>query len=377
MLDKKPTILIVVNDLNLGGTERHLLQVLPALVARGFSMTVYTLFEKGLLADVMAAQGVKLITPPRMIRFKWFCYGGSFLKLTHYLWQKKPDIVHFFLPRAYLIGSIASLIARSPIRIMSRRVVYAAQYRRGWYFRLEKYFHQKLQCALACSEHIYQELGEEGLPENKRAIIYNGVDGDEYAHLPTKYDARKPLKIPQHSFVMSIVANLHCRKGHMDLLQALGTIKEMLPKEWLLMVVGRDDGEQQKLQLLSQQLGIAEKVKWLGQVKDVRPILAAADIGILCSHSEGFSNALLESMASGLPMVVTAVSGSVEAVCDGVNGLVVPVANPPQLGQAILRLANDHELRRRMGCASRERVERLFSLQKMISDYANFYRKLA
>lgn len=373
-MHEKPFILIVVNDLNIGGTERHLSRVLPSLVAKGFGIMVYTLWEKGALAEMMMKAGVDVVAPSIHTKIKSLRYMASLIQLTRILLKKKPDIVHFFLPRAYLIGSIAALLARSPRRVMSRRIIYSNDYQRSIYFRLEKYCHKYIDMALACSKEIYEALGEEGLTKDKRAIIYNGVDCENDLVFNDKKTVRLQLQLSEDILIMTIIANLHPRKGHRDLIHALASIKDGLPYGWKLLIVGRDDGEQEKLQDLSDCLGVAPHIVWLGQLEDVGPILAASDMGILCSHGEGFSNALLESMASGLPMVVTAVSGNVEAVCDGINGFVVPVQNPRQLAMAVLRLGKDNQLRQKMGQASRERVKQFFSLNKMILHYADFYQ---
>ncbi|MDZ4057391.1 MAG: glycosyltransferase, partial [Polynucleobacter sp.] len=98
------------------------------------------------------------------------------------------------------------------------------------------------------------------------------------------------------------------------------------------------------------------------------------DIGVLCSHEEGFSNAVLESMAARLPMIVTDVGGNAEAVEDGVTGYVIPPKNPVELARALQRLALDPD-RRLIGERGRERVETHFSMATCINDYLSLYRK--
>src|SRR4029079_17142928 len=100
-------------------------------------------------------------------------------------------------------------------------------------------------------------------------------------------------------------------------------------------------------------LGIEENIKLLGARTDIAALLAAADIGVLASHEEGFANSILEGMASGLPMIVTDVGGNAEAVVNGVTGLVVPPRDARALGSAILKLALDPEFLRTMGDAGR------------------------
>ena len=105
-------------------------------------------------------------------------------------------------------------------------------------------------------------------------------------------------------------------------------------------------------------------------------MLAGSDIGLLTSHEEGFSNAVLEAMASGLPMVVTDVGGNAEVVEDGLSGFVVEPHNPEKLGEAILKLANDSELRQKMGQRSRTTIENKFTLTECVNQYHRLYETL-
>jgi glycosyltransferase involved in cell wall biosynthesis len=111
-------------------------------------------------------------------------------------------------------------------------------------------------------------------------------------------------------------------------------------------------------------------------VEDVGPCLAAADIGVLSSHEEGFSNAVLEGMAAGLPMLVTDVGGNAEAVLDGEHGHVVPARDPSALAARLVALALDPAQRRRFGAAAKARAQDCFSVDACVSQYLQMYRKL-
>jgi len=123
-------------------------------------------------------------------------------------------------------------------------------------------------------------------------------------------------------------------------------------------------------------LGIGRNVRFLDSRNDIPDILNACDIGVLCSHQEGFSNAVLEGMASGLPMIVTDVGGNAEAVLDGECGIVVPPRDPARLAGAIVQLAVDPSLRARLGGAARRRTSEHFALDRAIAAYDALYRAL-
>ena len=143
-----------------------------------------------------------------------------------------------------------------------------------------------------------------------------------------------------------------------------------------MLLAGRDEGQGIKLQGLAQGAGIAENIQFLGQRADVDRLLTAADFGLLTSHEEGFSNVVLEGMAAGLPMIVTDVGGNSEAVVNGETGIVIPAHDPNAIGEAVLRLANDAELRKRLGAAGRVRVKQEFSLEKCVTAHAELYDRL-
>lgn len=140
--------------------------------------------------------------------------------------------------------------------------------------------------------------------------------------------------------------------------------------------MGRDEGCLLSLSRFAEENGIANNIRWLGEREDVPEILARTDIGILCSHEEGFANSILEGMAAGLPMIVTSAGGNAEAVIHNETGLVVPAKEPMALRKAIVRLVSDPLLRQQMGAKGLVRVHQHFSLERCIDAYENLYREL-
>ena len=123
-------------------------------------------------------------------------------------------------------------------------------------------------------------------------------------------------------------------------------------------------------------LELDKRIFWLGSRRDIPNLLSQADVGVLPSHEEGFSNAILEGMAAGLPMVVTDVGGNSEAVIDGETGFVVPSKDPKALAVALERLITDSEMRKSMGKAGRQRVEERFSLDSCVDAYEALFQEV-
>ncbi|HYM30280.1 MAG TPA: glycosyltransferase [Candidatus Cybelea sp.] len=362
-------LMIVVTGLDVGGTERHLAAVLPVLAARGYRCTVFSLRGRGALAKPLEAAGIKVIAPP-------LGYALAAPWLWFALWRRAPQVVHFFLPAAYLIGGLTSLLSPVPQRVMSRRSLNLYQRRRPVLARLERWLHGRMAALVGNSEAVVADLRAEGAPPERIKLIRNGVAVEPLADRARREEVRRALGIDAAAFVMAIVANLIPYKGHGDLLGALGRIADALPANWRLLCAGRDEGIGASLRHQAQHLGLAANIVWLGQRNDVPALFAASDLALLCSHEEGSPNAVLEAMAAGLPVIATTAGGSAEVVVDGSTGILVPPQAADALAGAILQLARDAPRRSAMGAAGRRRVEEVFSLRRCVDDYDSMYTAL-
>lgn len=375
-------ITYVIGSLDLGGAEKHICLVAPALKERGWELEIYCLTRRGVQADQVEAAGVKIIGPPSEIGDSQTAIGklvrlvASGIKLFVHLVSRRPPIVHFFLPAAYLVGAPIAVAARVPVRVMSRRSLNHYQGKHPFLARIERFMHRRMQMLLANSQAVLRELREETADGVAIELIYNGVEISS-ADSPQAVDTHSAdLHGGSDALTLVIVANLIPYKGHADLFRALATVAISLPRSWTLLCVGRDDGIGAALTDLARELSIGSNVRFLGSRTDIPAILASADIGILCSHEEGFSNAILEGMAVGLPMIVTDVGGNAEAVVDRETGFVVPARDPAALGAALAMLASRPDLRKLMSAAARRRAEMRFSLARCVENYDTLYRRL-
>jgi glycosyltransferase involved in cell wall biosynthesis len=362
-------LLVVTETLGIGGTESHLIRNLGPLAAQGWDVTVYCITAPGSRADRLEA-GVKVLSTP------WPARGIARMprnparialaanRLFWLMLRLRPQIAHFYLPGPYLVGAPLAIASGTPVKIMSRRSLANYRQRRPLLARIEPGLHRHMDAVIGNSRAVVEELAAEGIRREKIRLIYNGIETT--AARPERSDARKALGIAPDALVGVIVANLIAYKGHRDLIAGLAGISEKLPSGWLLLCAGRDEGLQPKLEALAQARGIATHVRFLGEREDVPALLAAADFGILSSWEEGFSNVILEGMAAGLPMIVTDVGGNPEAVLHEETGLIVPAREPTALGEAVLRLARDVGLRRRLGEAGRTRVMQEFSVERCV-----------
>jgi len=363
-------VLFVISALGVGGSERQLALLAGRLTRLNMNVAVYS-FLDGPVRVQLESAGVEVLCAPRALQGV-----GSIAAATSDLFRimrrRRPRVAHFFLPAAYLVGAPIAVLARVPLRVMSRRSLNA--YQRGWLVRaIECAYHRTMHAVLGNSRSVVEELRREKVPRERLGLIYNGIDAPDVVQ---RNEARAQLGLPADALVMTIVANLIPYKGHGDLVDALAVAAPRLPSGWRLLVIGRDDGIGDTLRAQAQRAGLSENVLFLGGRDDVPSLLAASDAGILCSHEEGFANAVLEGMAAGLPMIVTRVGGNAEAVRDGETGVVVEPRDPKGLADAIVRLAGDAALRARMGAAGRRRVHDEFGVERFVRNHASLYAAL-
>lgn len=377
-------ILYVLPTLNVGGTEMHVVRLANEMTRRGWRVSVFCIAGPGPLFPQLQRAGVTVLSPtvrPERsghARNSAFTVASASVVLLNAILRLRPDVISFYLPAAYLIGGPLAWLGRTPVRIMNRRSLNHYQHDHRIAAFLERYLHQRMTAVIGNSRSVVHELIEqEGAPANRVGLIYNGVD----ISLFKPAEARRPemraaLGIAPQQVVLVIIANLIPYKGHRDLFLALGQIKDRLESDWRLLVIGRDDGIGASLRKLAAELKIADHIEFLGLRSDIPDILQASDIGLLCSHEEGFSNAVLEGMAMSLPMIVTNVGGNPEAVVDGITGIVVPPREPEHLADAILRLMSDPRLRTQLGTAARQRVLQHFSFERCVESYELLYSSL-
>ncbi|MCG8361423.1 MAG: glycosyltransferase [Kiloniellales bacterium] len=364
-------LLVVVPKLHVGGTERHLLQVLPRLQRGQFEVSVFTTQGPGPLDDELRAGGVTVIPGPSVPFSRLRALSAGF-RLPAVMSKLRPDLVHFFLPEAYIIGGLASLAFPRTKRVMSRRSLNVYQRSRPLVRSLETRLHRSMDALIGNSGAAVQELIAEGAPPERIGVILNGIDVDRY-RAEGKAAARQSLGLSEGSLVLSIIATLLPYKGHADLIAALAAIRDRLPADWTLLIAGRDEGLGESLRARAESLGLANHIRWLGEVGDPDRLMRASDIGLLCSHEESLPNAVLEGMAAGLPMVVTRVGGCPELVDEEVTGLLVPARKPEAIGQAISALADDPARRSAMGEAARQAAATRFSLAACVANYESLY----
>lgn len=374
-------VLVIIGSLDVGGTEKHLTRVLPALNTDSRQIRVVCFRKGGALAEVLRSKGVEVKCPD----FSKQSYGRlKFSRVTTVILaigflareflSYKPDVAHYFLPEAYILGGLLSTVLGTPYRVMSRRSRNFYQ-QRSPITRIERLLHGRMDRILTNSTANLTDLKSEGVSEDRLILCYNGIDSTEYDVVASQREMPSWLPIENGDIVVTCVANLIPYKGHADIISALKILENnrMIGggRRVKILFVGRDSGIQQELESKAIRAGVRDQLVFLGSRADVGEILAVSDIGILASHEEGMSNALLEYMCFSLPIVATDVGGNRETLGDA--GRLVPAASPDLMASALAELCNDTSLARSSGERARHRVEDQFPLCQTIKIYSELY----
>jgi glycosyltransferase involved in cell wall biosynthesis len=214
-----------------------------------------------------------------------------------------------------------------------------------------------------------------GISRGRFSVIANGVDCKRFAPCRDRLTMRRELGLPTDAVVIVTVATLSPVKGHESLLHAARRLRLLTPMAIYWLFIG-EGPLRKRLEREIQRLGLGDLVHLLGPTDRVAQFLTVSDIFVLGSRLEGMSNAILEAMAAGLPVVANAVGGNAELVKHEGTGVLCAPGDTDGLVHALLSLITDGDRRRALGARARERARRVFSLDIMISRYADFYREL-
>jgi glycosyltransferase involved in cell wall biosynthesis len=226
---------------------------------------------------------------------------------------------------------------------------------------------------IAVAEGVKTELLETIMPiENKITVICNGVDVKRYQRSVDKVAFRRTLGLNEHDRVIAVVGTFKRQKGHTYLIDAAASLIPEFPDLHILFI---GDGElREQLQAQVRALELEQHIHFLGSRHDVPDLLAASDYFVLPSLWEGLPMALIEAMASGLPIVATEVSGTRQVMIPGETGLVVLAGDTQQLKQAIHCLLVNPMRAQAMGAAARRHVE-AFSARKQAEEHVVLYQR--
>lgn len=360
-------IAFVITELETGGAENNLARIAISLHEKGHHVTVISIAS---LPDASSSVPVSTLGHAGIhvssleCNTKWqFLIARR--RLRRLLAQINPDIVHSYLFHAHVISAHACHANRIP-QIVGLRVADPRTSRQRVLKRVAK--HAAGVIAVSNDVKAWAE-SKLCLPADGVLHVPNSVDMDDFTHVPN------PISPPKGDELwITFVGRLHPQKGILEATPVLKQILKNIPIAKLLFV--GDGPLKNKLHTLYSTELNAEQVHITGRREDVSAILSASDVFIMPSLWEGMPNALMEAMASGLPVVAFDTHGITELIGPGRPSQCIEVNKYQQFKEAIELLLSDSDLRRKLGNANRERMRDHFSIDRHVSEHESIYAKL-
>ncbi|GAB3786467.1 glycosyltransferase [Dyella agri] len=359
----------VVENLNRGGLERVVLDLVKLQQQQGHRCQVVCLFERGTLAHELDAAGIPVHACGKRRGFD----VKALSCVRRLIRAHRTDVLHSHNAVAHYLAVLASLGLHVGKVINTRHGMGGMQ---RWN-RAEMLYRASLAhtdavamvCEAACNGAIEHGL----VPQRKLRVVPNGVRVQEFtvASPAARARLREALRLSPQTRVIGTVGRLNWAKDQANLIHAFRHVHEQLPDSALVMI--GDGSLRPELEACARDEGVAGAVHFLGDRSDVRDLLQGLDVFVLSSVSEGYSMALLEASATALPIVATDVGGNREIVLHGVTGSIVPARDAEALAQAVLALLRNPEHAARLGAAARAMMEASGSLEAMAVRYAALY----
>jgi glycosyltransferase involved in cell wall biosynthesis len=359
-------VMHVVLSISAGGTERLVIEICRRLGASS-APVVCCLDGAGEWASELTSAGVAVEALNRQPGFRP-SLGWHIARLAA---RHRVSVIHCHHYSPYVYGAVAKTLSPRIGLVYTEhgRLSDAAPSAKR---RLVNPWLSRIPARVfAVSEELRRHMVAEGFSEKRVQVIYNGIAISPRVTPEERAAARAELGLPDDAVVVGSVARLDPVKNLSLLLQAHASLHASHPRARVALV--GSGPEQQALETEARRLGTSQHVLFTGYRSDARRLMSAFDVYVNCSNYEGVSLTILEAMAAGLPVVATRVGGNAEVVIDGETGIIVPGREAAPLADAIATMSGDPRLRQEMGEAGRRRVEREFSIERMVDDYRKAY----
>lgn len=367
---RKIRVLFVVNGFSIGGGEIKLLELIREITDKypeGFICSVCSVGIDGPLRPQFESLGLKT---------EVFLKSGPYdvsqiFKLVKLIHNERIDIVQTTLFYADVIGTYAAKLAGIRHILSWEAVTQPYSLKHLYAYRLaSKWFSLSIAVSHAIEKQV---VINRHVSSKKACTIQYGVDVNLFSPAKEQW-LKRELGIKNNKVLIGTVARLTEQKGHRYLISAIPEILKDHPDVHFILI--GDGPLREDLSKLASSLNVNSSVCFLGFRNDIPELLQNLDLFVLPSLYEGLPNVVLEAMASGLPVIATAVDGTPEAVLNGETGMLVPACQSEALSTAINAILSDPQKMKNMGKAGRKRVERHFSLSGQVDQFVQLYNSL-
>lgn len=363
---KKPTLVIFIPFLCLGGAQRALVNWLRQIERNKYTLHVCALRgDDNFFEEDIQALGLSLTYLPCKGQYPFWKIPWN---LARFFRAVEPDAVLGWLTWATVFTALAGSMAGVPRVVVCYRNQspdHSGQAYPDWVRPLEMISGRLADVVLANSRASGRDYGAWArIPPRKIVTVYNGIDAQRVRPLPKDRidEIRSSLGVGFAPLV-GVVGRLSPEKDHDTFFQAMRVVRTIIPTVQAVLLGNGNEGP--RLRALARDLGIADCVTFLGARKDALEIMGSLDVLALTSRTEGLPNVLLEAQAMEIPVVTTDAGGAPEVVREGATGYIVPVGDGRQVADRVVALLQDEPLRRRMGAAGRAYVAGGFGADQM------------
>ena len=373
---EKVRVLHLIGSFETGGSETQAVRLVRLLHADS-RCEVFTacLDRRGPLGAHLAAIGMTDIPEYKLSSFYNWNTIVQLRRFVSYLRERRISVVHTHDFYTNIFGMTAARLAGVPVRIAARRE--SSSFRGSAKRAVERIAYRFATAIIANCAEVKRQLVSEGVADRKVGVIYNGLNAevfDSHAGV-SRAQIATSLGLDANTRLISLVANFrHTVKDHPTFLRAAAKVNQQEPStHFVLAGEGPLIGAMREF---AAQLGIADRVSFLGTCDRVPELLAITDVAVLSSVSEGFPNSVLEYMAAGCPVVSTDVGGVREMITPGEEGYLVKAGDSSAMADSILKLLRDPSLARNMGTLGRRTVEQMFSCKAQLENVVSVYNSL-
>ncbi len=367
------TVLQLLHGMSVGGAE-----ILAAGLARRlrgqFRFVFACLDHVGELGEELKGEGFPLVVLDRESGVDWRCSQA----LKREVSTNQVTLIHAHQYTPFFYALTTGILRRRPPVLFTEHGRFHPDLPNKKHFLFNRTLLRKTDRVIGVGKDVRRALIEnEGIPEDRVDVIYNGIDLSRFQQPPpdSAKRIRRSLGIDEDCFVVTLVGRLNDLKDHSTAIRTAQRVAAEHPNFRMLFIGGGE--EQQKIVAEIKERKLEESVTLLGTRHDVPDILHASDVNFLSSISEGIPLTLIEGMAASLPTVSTNVGGIAEVVNDGETGLLAPAQDDEALAKHLLDVARNSELGNRLGKQGCERALECFSEVEMHRRYAELYREIA
>ena len=379
-LNKKIKVLHIITGLSTGGAEMMLYKLVSKIDRGCFDIYVVSLTNIGPVGEKMKKLNIPIVAIGMKRGWRGFFSFSGFFKLLRIVKKYKPDVIQTWMYHSDLIGGLVGKILKVPVIWNIRHSNLNPKYNKKttiWTAKIcakfSKTLPKKIICCSWASKSVHKKLGYD---ENKMVVIPNGFDLD--AFFPDKQareKVRKELGINDKIIVIGFAARFDPQKDHRNFFEAAKIVYKIYPNVHFLLCGDGISWDNKRLRERIEKSGVKKVTHLLGRRDDMKNIYNSIDIFCSSSYGEGFPNVIGEAMACEIPCVVTDVGDS--AIIVGDTGFVVPPKNPEALAEAIIKMIEiGEEKRKELGKRARKRIEESYSIEKIVKNYEQLYKKV-